>query len=147
MKIRADFVTNSSTTAFVVITSEDFTLDVLCDLMGVRGRSPLRSLFAGLFESLRGEMLSPRERYDRYVRSKRERPADEDGKLLDYRGYLTEEFSGQLAKRIEVAETKGKQVFMGRLGSEYGDTECFFCCDAFEAENDVAFLSALKCYW
>ena len=49
MKIKTDFVTNSSSTCFVVMSKGDFTLEKFMVSLGLTEDSPFRDVFEELF--------------------------------------------------------------------------------------------------
>ena len=52
MKIRAGFVSNSSSTSFLIISKGEFTKRQLVRLMGVDAKSPMYGLFSQLYDDL-----------------------------------------------------------------------------------------------
>jgi hypothetical protein len=136
MKIKSGFVTNSSTTSYIIICDGDFTQKDLANLMGVQEGSEFSGLVESLYRSLhRG--LSP-------ARSAQEINEQYGG---DFEVYLRECFSEEVLRKVLNAEGKGKKIFVGSLSSEDNETESFFCCDSFEWENDKLYINALNCVW
>lgn len=136
MKIKSDFVTNSSTTSYVIICDGDFTQQELADLMGVQKGSTFSGLVESLYQSLH-RSLNP-------ARSAWQINKNYGG---DFEAYLRGDFSEEVLRKVQDAERKGKSVFIGSLTSDSSDTETFFCCDSFEWENDKLYISALQCVW
>jgi hypothetical protein len=138
MKIRNDFVTNSSSTNFVIISKDKFNEEDFMKLVGVNKNSPFQFAFDELYEALVQKMKPAREYY--YSSYRR-------GRYETYELYLEEEFSKQVRDKILEAEKNGKNIFIGSLSSEETETQTFFCCDSFEIENDSIYLNALECVW
>jgi len=135
MKIRADYVTNSSTTSYVIISDGDFSKRDMLDLMGIEKGSPLEPLAEGLYEAL----------YDDQRRSPR-------WKIAEYYGgneeaYIKDQFSEKVLLKVKEAKKQGKRVFIGSLASDNTEVESLFCCSSFEWENDKLYIYALDCVW
>ena len=136
MKIKSDFVTNSSTTSYIIICDGDFTQQDLADLMGMQKDSVFSELVESLYEALH-HRLGPA------------RSAWEIDKIYegDYETYLRGHFSEEVLGKVLDAERKGKSVFVGSLASDNNMTESLFCCDCFEWENDKLYINGLHCVW
>ncbi len=135
MKIRSDFVTNSSSTSFVLIGADHPTRRQLADLLGISLDSPLAVLVDALVEALR-RAVRPQEWHEDLRGEARRRP---------YSQWLEETFSAEAARRVLVAEAAGVPVVVGRLSTHEGDAASFLCQDAFSAEGRGLFLYAESC--
>jgi len=135
VKIRTDFVTNSSSTSFILITDGDLEKMDFFNLVGITEESPLSPVFEALLDCLRAKMVSVSEYYEwRHAQSN------------DLETLVKEKFPGVEQKLVEARE-KGRKVFVGDLSSEENEIESFFCCDSFELENEKIYFNALRCRW
>lgn len=127
MKIKMDFITNSSSTSFILIYGTEFGLDEFLELVGMKKESDFGFLFARLYQELWEKKEPIRETYDDNM--------------------IKERFSEEVLNRILEAEKEGKKVFVGTLSSENDEIESFFCTDSFIIENDTFYLNAINCIW
>ena len=127
MKIKTDFVTNSSSTSFLLVCDGDFTLAEFIKLVGVENTSPLIPIFNKLFELIKREM----------------KPIDD----LKFEQKI-EELHPNVVKKLLEYRKSGKVIYEGELSAEDGDPiEAMFCVDSFEAENENIYLNYLECVW
>jgi hypothetical protein len=137
MKIRSDYVTNSSSTSFILITAGGFHRNEFLDLMGVAPDSPWLQFFEALYEALQRKMYPAADYVARYH--------DAHEPWLET---LSELFSNKIIARMKMAPDEGKEVFIGKLSSDDGDPfEAFFAVDSFEIEDDKIYFNALECTW
>jgi hypothetical protein len=127
MKIKIDFVTNSSSTSFLLACDTDFTQEEFMKLIGINYGSPLEPIFIRLYELIRREMKLLSE-------------CEIDLKIA--------ESHPNVAKKLSEAKRSGKMIYEGELGTENGDViESYFCLDSFEVENEHFYLNYLDCIW
>jgi len=135
MKIRAGFVSNSSSTSFLIIADGDLDRKGFLDLMGVDAKSPLAGLFTTLYESI---LDNSRETVDL---SK----VDPNVPMKDWFTDLRNDLTPRMLEKLEEGRARGLKVYHGQLRTESNNVECFFCTDSFEVENDRIYFNALEC--
>jgi hypothetical protein len=137
MKIRAGFVSNSSSTSFLIISKEAFTRSHLLRLMGVDTKSPMHELFDQLYDELI-------EGVDEKVDLGTVRGSAHWKYLM---GPRAERLSDRMIEKLEGYREKGWTAYYGHLDSESNPVQTFFCMDSFEEENDEIYLNGLECAW
>lgn len=139
MKMRSDFVTNSSSTAFILIKRASLSREGIRRLMGLLDDSPLSPIADILFERL--------EQYGRPIDEVVREITERRGGANEIGKYVMEEFSEEVARKVAAAKAAGVPVEMGKLSSDVDHIESFLCCESFELENDDYYLNAVACYW
>jgi len=137
MKIRAGFVSNSSSTSFLIIAKDHFNPESLRRLMGVDDSSPLREMFDELYSSFMDGVQNSLDM---------SRIASD----ADIRSYIPggrRELSSHMIDRLNAVRGKNVIAYLGRLDSETSPVQTFFCTDSFEEENDQVYINGLECAW
>lgn len=132
MKVKMDFVSNSSSTSFVYIAREMLSKKDFMAAAGVGADSPVASLFEDMFHQLeeqieRGETLTSVKDID----------------SLEDR----DRFTSEVIDRMKMALEQGQTVTVGRFSSEVNLAESTLCTEIFEIESESFFLNAYENYW
>lgn len=135
MKIRAGFVSNSSSTSFLLISDGDLDLKGFLKLMGVDGKSPLVPLFTTLHEAILENCREPVDLAS----------IDSSVPIRYWFNDVRDEFTPRMLEKLDDAHKCGLKVYHGRLKTESNNVECFFCTDSFEVENERIYFNALEC--
>lgn len=135
MKIRAGFVSNSSSTSFLIIAAEALTQESFLELMGVDRRSPLAPMFSSLYDSI----------MDRHEPPVDLAQIDETVPVREWLEGFRGEVTPRMIEKLKQAKRNGLRVYYGRLSTESSEVESYFCYDSFEVENSKFYFNALEC--
>jgi hypothetical protein len=136
MKIRAGFVSNSSSTSFLIIAKRDLNKKDFFELMGIESSSPIASLFEGFYKDV---VESIRDEVDFKT----------VGKDSPIETWFTREsrLSEYMKTRLRDAQRRGLKAYFGWLDSESNPIQTFFCTTSFEVENEKIYFNGLESAW
>ena len=132
MKVKMDFVSNSSSTSFVYIARDMLSKQDFMAAVGVSPDSPVASLFEDMFLELkerieRGETLTSVEDIDSLKNQER--------------------FTSEVIDRMKKGLEQGQTVTVGSFSSENNLAEMTLCTEIFEIESERFFINAYENYW
>ena len=136
MKIRAGFVSNSSSTSFLIIAKEDLNHADFLKLMGIDEDSPVADLFSQLYQ----DVIEHSQKVDF-------KTADKKIAAEAWFENGANRMSAHMLEKIREAKKRGMKAYFGALDSESSMIQTFFCTDSFEVENEKIYFDGLECVW
>lgn len=134
MKVKIDFVTNSSSTNFIVMSQGIPTMQAFFNAVGISQESMFLDIFVHLFKCFKND-LNPGLLYaQRFGCS----TIDE---------YVEKNFSKDTLDRVKDAEAKGYDIYIGNLHSDNDAIETLFCCDSFVIDSEKLVIDATEDAW
>jgi len=134
MKIRDGFVTNSSTTNFLIISKEELTEDYLLEKLGFKTNSPIKD--AG--EQLVNSIINGIGNGVRWYTIDYDNPTYEE---------ILEVFGKKSADKFKKLKKKGYNVYLGYTKSEEGYLTVFMTCDYFIINEKDFYMDGRNCVW
>lgn len=126
MKIKRDFITNSSSTSFLLAFKDEYPnknilAKKILTVSGVDENSVLSDIFEDFFNSIDLEPLNI---------------------------YELDSYSLEIYKdKIEELKNKGMKIYTGKFSSDNGLIESFFCQDTFLIEDEEIYFDGSVSVW
>lgn len=132
LKVRMGFITNSSSTNFLIISKRELTEKFIFDQLGFRENTPLSNMGHDLCEYIVKNADMNLRYYDYVV------PTYEN---------IKEVFGPKSAEKFKEKSEKGFYTYWGYTSSDDGGIESFFTTDSFEIDNADLYINARACVW
>lgn len=132
MKIRVGYVTNSSSTNFMIMSKKELTPEYLYIKLGFKKNSVIRDQAEELCRDIINGTCDGLRWFDF-------NEINEDN--------VREVFGEKAARIYKEKRPKGFFAYMGHTGSEDGPLTCFFTTDSFELDKKDFYLNARNCVW
>jgi hypothetical protein len=132
--IRDGFVTNSSSTNFLIISKEDLTEEYLLKKLGFKNNSSIKDAGEQLVDSIL-DGIGNGLRWYKF-----------DYKDPSYNNIL-EVFGKRSADKFKKLKKKGYKVYLGYTGSEEGYMTNFMTCDYFLIDKRDFYMDGRNCVW
>lgn len=134
MKVKTDFVTNSSTTNYIVMSQGEPTMQAFFRAVGISPESMFLDVFVKLFQKFKEDMTPGLLYARRYGCS----TIDE---------FVERNFCKDTQARVKEAEAKGYDIYIGDLSSDTDSIETLFCCDSFVIDSGKLVIDATEDAW
>lgn len=138
MKIRADYITNSSSTSFVLIIKSDFNLDSFLDAAGVGKESPMFPLFKQFYEIIEKKIIESSSIPDSSVV-----PLADGGICFQNISSMNINYKMTTKTMMDELKSDYKSIYLLDFSDEMSEEEAFLLLEPFELFNDDFYINAL----
>lgn len=133
MKIRDGFVTNSSSTSYIIISKEELTGEYLAKKLGLTEKSPN---YYEILEVCKNMVIDGKRGFYHHTY--------EESENYDL---IKEIFGEKTANKYKKSIKKGYKIYCGRISSEENDYEITMCLDYMKYKDSEVFIDASDNVW
>lgn len=132
MKIKIDYVTNSSSTNFIIISKREIrSADELASVLGVEKGSPIYSYIYEFCKELYNNI--DRDYFGL------------DGDKQKHEAFISKEFGHDTFKKYKKLSKKGYNTYFSRANTETSEILTFFAMDYFEFNSKDVYIDGRDC--
>ncbi|CAK1752104.1 MULTISPECIES: hypothetical protein [Vibrio] len=132
MKVKFDFISNSSSTSFVYISDEELNEEAFFEAVGVDREGPVGDLFYQMYNEIKTSLRDS----GKQVLTKE-----------DAESFAAYEFTPDVVNKMKDAIEQGKIVTTSKLSSDGSLAESLLCVSMFEVESDSFYINAYNNVW
>ena len=132
MKVRVGYVTNSSSTNFLILSKKELTAELLYKKLGFKKNSIIQEQAMMLCQDIVNGAVYGLQWFD----------FDEVNEE-----HIKEIFGEKAARMYRKKYPNGFYAYLGHTDSDNSTLTCFFTTDSFEIEDRDFYLNARDCVW
>lgn len=133
MKIRDGFVTNSSSTSYIIISKKKLTGEYLAKKLGLTEKSPN---YYEILNVCKNMVIDGKRGFYHYTY--------EESENYDL---IKEIFGEKTANKYNQSVKNGYEIYCGRISSEENDYEITMCLDYMKYKDSEVFIDATDNVW